>query len=228
MPDVRTLRAIPAVLLALAALLALPQAAGARVIELGEVENPPPASCPADCQVIGRVSGYQVRAGAVRNPYQVNRRGKIVAFSVTLGRPDPGEQEAFFNDLFGTPPRVQLTVLRPGTRRRHRLTGRSDVFEVKRYFGSSPTFALSRPLTVRRGYVVALTTMSWAPVFAVGQAETDVWRASRDPERCDDVRQEAAHDVRGSLRTYGCIYRTARLLYTASFVPDPPRTDQRR
>lgn len=227
MPDVRTMRTLPTLLLALIALLALPQAAGARVIELGEVEDPPAASCPADCQVIGRVSGYQVRAGSVRNPYEVGRRGKIVAFSVTLGKPNR-EQETFFNDLFGTPPTVQLTILRPGTRRRHRLTGRSEVFEVKPYFGSQPTFALSRPLTVRRGYVVALTTRSWAPVFAVGQAQTDVWRSSRDPDRCDDVRQEAAHDVRGSLRTYGCIYRTARLLYTASFVPDPPRTDQAR
>jgi hypothetical protein len=229
MPDVRRhphIGATLALAAAFGAALVAPPAAGARVVEMGETDNMPAASCPADCQVVGRVSGYQVRAAGVRNPFVAPKRGKIVAFSVVLGKPEPGEQENFFNDLFGEPPTVQLSILRPGTRRRHRLTGRSAVFEVKRYFGSTPTFALERPLTVRRGYVVALTTTSWAPIFAVGQTEGEVWRSSRDPERCDDVRQEAAQDVRGSLRTYGCVYRTARLLYTASFVPDPERTDR--
>jgi hypothetical protein len=118
-------------------------------------------------------------------------------------------------------------VLRPGSKRRHRLTGRSQIVEVNDYFGSTPTFALQRPLTVRKDYIVAITVPTWIPSFAVNQPESDVWRSSRDPDRCDDVRQHSEQTRRGSLRTYGCIYRTARLLYSATFVPDPRRTAER-
>ena len=203
--------------------LAAPAAADARVIELGQTAARPAASCPDDCQAVGRVSGFQVRAGDVRNPFRVRRRGKIVAFSVTLGKPRR-DQIDFFDNLFGGPAQVQIAILRPGTKRRHRVTGISPAFDVSRYFGSTPTFALPRPLTVRKDYVVAITVPTWIPSFAVNQPQTDAWRSSRDPDRCDDVRQRAAQTRRGSLRTYGCLYRTARLLYTASFVPDPRPT----
>ncbi|MEX2194504.1 MAG: hypothetical protein WD844_04385 [Thermoleophilaceae bacterium] len=214
------------ILAVIGAALGAPAAAEARVVELGASASPPPVSCPDNCQAIGRVTGYQLRAGTERSPFKVDRRGKIVAFSVTLGNPDQ-EQVEFFNDLFGGPSQVQLVILRPGSKRRHRLTGRSEVFEVNDYFGSTPTFVLSRPVTVRRGYVVALSVPTWIPSFAVGLPESDVWRSSRDPGSCDDVRQHADQTRRGSLRTYGCIYRTAQLLYTATFVPDNRRTNRR-
>jgi hypothetical protein len=215
-----------------AALLAAGAPAHARVIELGQTEARPAASCPDDCQAVGRVTGFQVTAGGTRNPFRVNRRGKVVAFTVTLGNPR-SDQIEFFDNLFGGPSQVQISILRPGTKRRHRLTGQSEVFDVSAYFGSRPTFALSRPLTVRKDYVVGLTTRTWIPSFAVKQPEGEAWRSSRDPDRCDDVRQPAAQTVRGGLRTYGCLYRTARLLYTATFIPDPrpttpPAREQRR
>lgn len=199
-----------------------PVAAQARVVELGEVADPPAPSCPESCQAIGRVTGFQIRVGEAANPYRVRERGKIVAFSIRLGKPR-ADQSAFFDNLFGGPPRARLTVLRSGTKRRHRLVGQSELFDLEPYLGSTPTFALARPLTVRRDYVVALTVPTWAPAFGVGLAETEAWRSSRDATRCDDVNQVAAQQRRGSLRTYGCLYRTARLLYTATFVPDPPR-----
>lgn len=214
-------------ILVIAAALGAPAAADARVVELGATTDQPPASCPDNCQAVGRVTGYQLRAGSERSPYKVRQRGKIVAFSVTLGKPQDDQVE-FFDDLFGGPSQVQLVILRPGSKRRHRLTGRSEVFEVNDYFGSTPTFVLSRPVTVRKGYVVALSVPTWIPSFAVGLPESDVWRSSRDPDRCDDVRQHAEQTRRGSLRTYGCIYRTARLLYSATFVPDNRRTNARR
>ena len=62
---------------------------------------------------------------------------------------------------------------------------------------------------------------TWAPAFGVGLGETEAWRSSRDGRRCDDVSQTAAQQRRTSLRTYGCLYRTARLLYSVSFVPEP-------
>lgn len=211
----------------LCALAAAPATAQARVIELGATASTPPASCPEDCQAVGRVTGYQLRADNQRSPFKVTRRGKIVAFSVTLGEPRR-DQIDFFDDLFGRPAQVRLSILRPGSRKRHRLTGQSEIFEVSEYFGSTPTFALSRPLTVKKGYVVAITAVSWTPIFAVNLAENQVWRSSRDADKCDDVRQDAAQQKRKSLRTYGCIYRTARLMYTATFIPTPRKTTPRR
>ena len=90
--------------------------------------------------------------------------------------------------------------------------------------GSEPTFALPRPLTIKPGYTVGITVPTWAPAFAVNLADDMVWRSSRDPKNCDDVRQDAAQDVRGSSRTYGCVYKTARLLYTVTYIPDPRPT----
>jgi hypothetical protein len=205
-------------------LAALPaSASAANLIELGATQNPPAPGCPDKCQAVGRVTGYQVQQGTVRNPFRVKQRGKIVAFTITLGTPRQ-DQIDFFNNIFGGPPQARLVILREGTRRRHRVTGRSHLFELQNYFGSSPTFALERPLTVRKGYVVALTVPTWAPAFVYDLAGDEAWRSSREADKCDDVRQDAAQDDRGSLRAYGCFYRNARLLYTATMVPDPKRT----
>jgi hypothetical protein len=215
----------PATVLALAS-LALPAAAWAGVKEIGLTPAPRPfPSCPADCQAIGRVTGFQVQQGARKNPYQATRDGKVVGFSVTLGKPT-AKQTRFFNDLFGGSPRAQISILRPAkTRRRHRLTGQSEVFDLEPYLGSRPTFALARPLSVKKGYVIALTVPTWAPAFSVNLSKDEAWRSSRNPGACDDVQQAAAHERRDTVRTYRCFYRTARLLYTAIFISDPkPRT----
>jgi hypothetical protein len=206
--------------------LALPPAAWAGVKEIGLTPAPrPAASCPAACQAIGQVTGFQVQQGARKNPYRVTRDGKVVGFSITLGNPSR-EQERFFTRLFGGPPQARISILRPAKlKRRHRLTGQSEVFDLEPYFGSRPTFALRRPLTVKRGYVIALTVPTWAPAFAVGLGRDEAWRSSRDPSRCDDVQQAAAQEARGSIRRYSCFYRTARLLYTAVVITTPKPTN---
>ena len=206
------------------AVLAAPPAAGAAVVEMGATTPRPAASCPETCQAVGRVTGYQAGQAGRRSPFRARRRGKIVAFSLQLGRPR-ADQIDYFDGLFGGPPQARLSVLRPGPRRRNVLSGQSELFELRPYFGSAPTFALERPLTVRKDYLVALTVPTWAPAFGVGLGNEEAWRSSRDAESCDDIRQTAAQQRRGSSRTYGCLYRTARLLYTATFVPDPRPTE---
>jgi len=198
-------------------------ASAASLVEIGATDQPPAPSCPDNCQAIGRVTGYQVQQGQIRNPYRIKERGKIVAFTITLGSPRP-DQIDFFTNLFGGPPKARLVVLREGSKRRHRVTGRSGLFDLQDYYGSSPTFALDRPLTVKKGYVVALTIPTWAPAFSVSLGNDEAWRSSRDAANCDDVRQDAAQNDRGSLRAYGCFYRNARLTYTATMVPTPKRT----
>ena len=196
-------------------------------IELGATQPRPAVSCPANCQAIGQVTGFEVQQGTIKRPFQRRRRGQVVAFSLTLGRPKASDS-SFFTKLFGGPPQAQIAVLRPGTRNRYRVTGISPPFVLTRYFGSTPSFALPRPLTVRPGYVVALTVPTWAPAFAVGLGNNEVWRSSRDPAHCDDVQQKAAQTARGQLARYGCVYRTARLMYTVTFVPTPRVTNPPR
>ena len=206
--------------------LAVAPGASARVIEMGA--NAPTArpDCPEpeECQAVGRVTGYQGRSGTLRNPFVVPRAGTIVAFTLALGRPTD-RQRRFFTEVYGGPPRVRLSVLRKGKRRRtrldHRLIAQSRPFEVEPYFGSRPTFALDRPLRVARGHIVALTVPTWAPVFSPRLSGANWWRSSRRRGDCDNVAQRAAQErVRGVV-VYGCTYRTARLTYTASYVPDP-------
>ena len=159
-------------LLVVLAALALAPAAQARVIELGaDASRDAKPSCPDDLPGGSAAcrATWAARARA-RNPFQIRRDGKIVAFTVALGKPDQ-TQINFFQNLYGGPPQVRLSILRKGktrkTRLTHRLLRQSDVYRVDRYFGSSPTFALDEPLRVSEGNIVALTVPTWAPAFAV-------------------------------------------------------------
>lgn len=202
-----------------------------RVSELGTTLDDHTAACPDNCQAIGQVSGFQIQQGTRKNPYRLRSYGKVVAFSVKLGKPNASQIE-FFNKLFGGPPQIMLTVLRPYVPKKgepkapdkYVLAGSSPLYQLQNYFGSEPTFALPRPLTIKPGYVVGISVPTWAPAFAVSLGDDMQWRSSRDPKNCDDVRQDAAQDIRGSARTYGCVYKTARLLYTVTYIPDPKPT----
>lgn len=220
-------------MLTITAAAAAAPSASARVAELGTTLSEHTASCPDNCQAIGQVSGFQIQQGTRRNPYRLRSYGKVVAFTMKLGKPN-ASQTQFFNRLFGGPPQVMLTVLRPyGTKKgekrtpnRYVLAGASPLYDLQSYFGSEPTFALPRPLSIKPGYIVGMTVPTWAPAFAVNLADDFVWRSSRDPKNCDDVRQDAAQDNRGSSRSYRCVYKTARLLYTVTYIPDPKPTTQ--
>lgn len=214
--------------------LALPSAASARIVELGSQAEAVNPSCPADpCEAAVRVTALQGRsAGGPKNPYYIRRDGWLVAFTVTLSQPT-AEQIEFFNDNFGTPPEVQLSVLRRGdtrqTRLNYRLLAQSETFAVDDYFGSSPTFVLERPLRVRRGNWVGITVDTWAPMFANNLTRADWWRSSRARRNCDPPRsleQFALEDLT-QVGVFGCTYHGARLLYTVTYAPDNrPTTEQ--
>lgn len=223
----RTLLLIPV----LAVALAPAPAASARVVELGGVADAVKPSCPADpCEAAVRVTALQGRAaGGPKNPYYIRRNGYIVAFTVTLAAPT-AEQIAFFNENFGTPAEVGLAVLRRGDKRRtrlnYRLVGQSKLYRVDRYFGSSPTFVLDRPLRVKKTNWIAVTVPTWAPIFANNLTKSDWWRSSRAKNSCEtprSLRQFAMTDLR-EVNMFGCTYSGARLLYTATYVPDPRPT----
>jgi hypothetical protein len=214
--------------------LALPSGASARVVELGSQAQAVKPSCPADpCEAAVRVTALQGRsAGGPKNPYYIRRDGYIVAFTVTLSQPT-AEQIDFFNDNFGTPPEVQLSMLRRGetrqTRLNYRLVSQSETFAVDDYFGSSPTFVLEQPLRVTRGHWVGITVDTWAPMFANKLSRGEWWRSSRAKKSCDPPRslnQFAMEELR-QVGVFGCTYHGARLLYTVTYIPDNrPTTDE--
>jgi hypothetical protein len=215
----------------IAAGLVVASIATGRISELGTTLDQNTAACPDNCQAIGQVSGFQIQQGTRKLPYRLRSFGKVVAFTVKLGKPN-ASQIQFFNKLFGGPPQIMLTVLapvlvkkgQPAQPNKYTLVASSPLFDLSKYFGSEPSFALPKPLVIKPGYVVGITVPTWAPAFAVNLGNDMQWRSSRDAKSCDNVQQDAAQKVSGSTRTYGCVYKTARLLYSATYVADPQPT----
>lgn len=212
-------------ILALATLgpLAGAGAAAAKIVELGASASPPVPSCPAKpCFAASRTTGYQVRAGEQRGMYVVPENGRIVAWSITLA--DPGErQTGFFERQFGGAASAQVTVLRPGRKLYARTLQSSPRQRLEPYFGQTVQFPLARSLPVRKGWVVALTVPTWAPALAVGFGNDHSWRAaSRRGGNCTELETQSPQTSDGTIARYRCLFRTARLTYTATLVTDPP------
>jgi hypothetical protein len=210
--------------------LAIPVAASGKIVSLGDGDPfLPESKCPNDpCLAAYQMTGYQERSeGKTTTPYYVRRSGKIIAFTVKLGKLAQVQIDAF-DSRIGSPAAVRLTVVRRGKKKSrrndHRVLAQSEVFEVDKYFGSSPTFVLSEPLDVERGSIVALTVPTWAPVLApVPTEDNALWRSSRPKGGCTTTATKLAPDSAkervGRLSTWGCNYKNERLLYTATYVP---------
>ena len=217
-------------LLAVAAVLVLPGAAPARIIEMGDVGATFPPSCPTSpCEVISRTTAFQTRVAGKRRQFVAPRDGRIVAWSITLGTPKP-KQRKYFEENLGGPAQAGITVLKQGDRRYGRVTARSPLQALTPYFGQAVQFPLSTSLPIKEGDVVALTVPTWAPALGLGLGRDSVWRASRAKDACDDTQTQSAQTDLNDLLPYKCTYRTARLTYSATLIttPVPPKPDPRR
>jgi hypothetical protein len=193
-------------------------------VVLGSTATVPDPSCPElPCQAVGSVTGFQLSNSQAKSPFRVPRDGKVKSWSLTLSQPT-NMQRSFFNGFFGTPPEARLAILRrvPGTNPpRFNLRSQGSVRVLSPFLGQTVHFGAS--LKVKRGDIVGLTVPTWAPAFAEGLSSTNSWRASREPGKCTNttaVRQGQPQQMVGRRATYGCLYRTARLLYTATVVLD--------
>jgi hypothetical protein len=210
-------------------LLALPAVSAARITELGAgsdsgIGTP---SCPSSpCLAVSRTTGFQLSYAAVRNPFVAPRRGRLVAFTIRLGKPS-ARQISFFNEQSGGKSQVRIAVLRPVTSRvrgqiLYKLNAQSEPFMVERYFGQTVQFPLYTTLLVRRGDVIALSVPTWAPALAVsGLNNTFSWRASRVKPCSDNPERQPPHTTAGTTRQYFCTYRPARLTYSATLISTP-------
>jgi hypothetical protein len=211
--------------------------AAPRVTVLGAA-TPAVPSCPANCQAIGKTTGFQVNITGAKNPFVVTARGRLVAWSIKLGAPStkPNPQNNnqsdydFFNKTFGGSPKARISVLKPIMKQIraghpiYKLKSQSPLEDLSAYLGQTTTFTLDTPLRVKPTNVVALTTPTWIPAFAINQSADTKWVASRKKGKCnntEDILAGTPQDALGTQRTYGCVYNTARLLYSATVVADP-------
>jgi hypothetical protein len=211
--------------LAVALVLIAPAAAPARIIEVGEVATKATPSCPTSpCEVISRTTAYQTRIGATRNMFVVPADGRIVAWSITLGKPGR-KQQKFFEENLGGPAQAGITILKSGDRYFGRVLAQGTLQTLTPYFGQTVQFPLATSLPVTKGSIVALSVPTWAPALALGLGRDHVWRASRDVDACDDTQTQSAQIDVQDLTRYKCFYRTARISYSATLIttPVPPK-----
>lgn len=221
-----------AVLAVLAAALGLSAIAGAQgegTEAIGKTKQTPKPSCPDDpCQAIGSVTGFQVSAGKGKALTTAREAGNLVGFALQLSKPKSSQRKFFGkfykDDSFGTAPTARLAVLKPAKQEgEYELKAQSPVVELSEDLGSKPVFTLNDPISVAKGDIVALTVPTWIPNFAVDLASDNAWRASREKGACEDaeeIKDGEPHEKVGSVRSYGCTYRQARILYSAFYVPN--------
>lgn len=203
------------------------RAATAKVITLGATASTPNPSCPRDpCQAVGKVTGFQAAAAGRNGLFRAPSNGKVVKWSIRLSKP-AAKDIKFFNSFYGSPPKARIAILRRSNTTsppRYKLLRQSPAEVLTPYFGQGgQTFVLNQPLGAKKDDVVALSIPTWAPAFAVNISSRNVWRAGRAPGKCNsksDIRNGSAHQGVGNTRAYGCVYRGARLLYTAGFAPN--------
>jgi hypothetical protein len=209
-------------LLALLGALLLPAVASAKITEMGQLAAGVIGTCPASCQAVSRTTGYQAKVGPDRNLYRAPADGRIVAWTIGLGNPGP-KQTAFFNDKLGGASQAALVVLKPGTKLVQTVTAKSPLETLTDYFGQSVQFPLVKTLAIKKGYYVGLTVPTWAPALQISLGNDTSWRSSRGKDACGDTGTQSAMVGAKKKASFRCLYRTARLTYSATFIPTPQK-----
>lgn len=193
------------------------QPATAEETEEGAAEEAP-------CLAVSRTTGYQMKVNRVKHPLVIPRNGRIVAWSVQLGRPT-ATQIKFFDENEGGEASAGVALLSPVKTKSHtpmyHLLAQTGVVKLAPYFGLTVQFPLAKTIKVKKGDVVALTVPTWAPALALGFGKNTSWRASRQKGQCSVTNAQTAQTELKSNVEYVCRYRTARLTYSATLVSTP-------
>ena len=150
------------------------------------------------------------------------RSGTIVAWTITLGKPN-ASQIKFFNSNEGGTSEAGIAILRqvPKPNLTYKLVAQSPPVMLQPYFGKTAQFALETTLPVRKHDVVALSVPTWAPALALGFGKETSWRASRPRKQCSSTSSLSTQTQIGSPVQYYCLYQTARLTYSATLISTP-------
>jgi len=204
----------------LGAMLALPAMASATLDNVPATAPDATPSCPdSPCLAISRTIGYQAKVGTNRGLMTVPKDGRIVSWSVQLGKPGD-KQISFFNEKLGGEASAQLAVLRMGHKLRARVVALGEPQKLAPYFGSTVEFPLEKTIPVKKGWIIGLSVPTWAPALAVNLGGDTSWRASRKKGGCEDTQTQTAFDV-GAVPQFYCLYRTARVTYSARIISTP-------
>lgn len=205
--------------------LALPSGSLATLAEVGVIPatTPPTTpSCPASpCLALTRTTGFQVKVGSTRSLVTVPKEGSVVAWTVTLGKPN-ATQVKFFNANEGGAASAAIAVLRPQPKPNlsYKLIAQSPVVPLEKYFGKTAQFPLASSIQAKKGDIIALAVPTWAPVLALGFTNETSWRASRPRSSCSSTSTLSVQSV-GATVQYYCLYRQARLTYSATLISTP-------
>jgi hypothetical protein len=219
-------RAVPILLASLALVLLLPAVAPATLAELGVIPatTPPTVpSCPGSpCLAVSRTTGFQLKVGKQTKLSLAPRSGSIVAWTITLAKPN-ASQIKFFNANEGGASEAAIAILRaqPKPNLTFKLVAQGPTVKLQPYFGKTVQFPLERTIAVRKGDIIALTVPTWAPALALGFGKDTSWRASRERKQCASTSAQSTHTQIGASIQYYCLYQTARLTYGATLISTP-------
>lgn len=233
---VRRLMLLAALATACWLLPAASSSAAVREVGATSLFTAPPCDNAQTCQVITRVTAFQLKVGNRNNVSRIPRDGKVMAFTVSLPRVI-AKFYASFNETYGGAPTARIAVLRHAPRKgttkyRYKLVGQGPRINLKNYLGGVPSFVLPKPISARKGDMIALTTDTWMPGFVVrAEDATSTWRASRPSGKCTangtdltNLVTRRMHEKVGEIRRYNCGFVGARVLYHATVVDTPKKT----
>jgi hypothetical protein len=221
-----------------------PGVASAQIVELGQTSNSPVAApaCPsgvalADCVIVlTRTTAVQTQTNGVLNPTRVTKDGWIVAFTVGLSNLTSNAKTELgllkgLDAKYGGPPQIVLSVLKPGPKNKYTVVAQSATFHVLPYLGSvlqqplslPPTFSTMTALPVKKGDVVGLTVLTWAPVLTYNlTASKYSYRQSRRANCIHAAGTQTAQTTLKESQQYLCNYTGTRVQYAATEVVNQP------
>ncbi|MBJ7329931.1 MAG: hypothetical protein JHC95_08550 [Solirubrobacteraceae bacterium] len=195
--------------------------ASAKLEELGAMEATVKGSCPdKECRAITRTTAYQAKVGEKRGLMTVPRDGRIVAFTLALGKPGPKQAE-FFTQTFGGAAQAALVILRPGKKLNYTVVAKGPMTTLTDYFGQVAQFPLVNTLRVRKDDVVGITVPTWAPLLQLGLAGDTSWRSSQAKDACADTQTQSALLGSKNAAQFACLFRNQRVTYSATLISTP-------
>ena len=224
---------------AVAALLALPAVASAKLVELGQTTSPivapscPTGVSPSQCFIIlTRTTAVQSVSDGVAYPTTVKQDGFVVAFTAGLSRlsSNATTEKNYLHILdtaYGGTPQLALTVLRPGTNHKYTVAAQSATFHLIPFLGSvlseplslPPSFTQLTALPVKKGDVIGLTIPTWAPVLSYNlNASKFSYRQSRKANCKHAAGGQTAQTTVGESAQYLCTYTGTRVEYSATEI----------
>jgi hypothetical protein len=226
---------------AIAGLAAVPAVALAAEIELGATKSPlvaptcPPNVSSAQCTIIlTRVTALETLRDGTAYPTRVKTAGRIVAFTVGLSQLSSSASTRksfihFLDQTYGGTTQVAITVLAPvgkKTQWRWQVVAASPVYHVEPYLGKVVQIPLDNSIEVKPGYVVALTTPTWAPVLTIDvDSKKFAYRQSRSANCNNPPGSSQAQLTRNQTASYSCDYPGTRVEYSATEITYPTGTN---